>query len=435
MSYRLTLAWTVLTAGALAFGAKVASAEPVPITVRAYDEDPGGKALADPVEAQVGAALAADGRFAFTSVVDRLEPPVEVARALGRADLAIIDAETAFQQMDLAKAKTLITGAIASYQRYLPELAARGGGVTPLRDAWIKLAKSRFFDGDLDGARDALRYVFVLDPKVEYDPTTFPPQMKKMVIEAKLLFETLGPGKLVVDSDPNGAVAWLNGVKLDKPTPTDVVAAPPGPNYVSVRRRGWAPLTTVVEENGSGDQATALESLTRYPKHPIADLERARAHLDESDTPAGLAAACGVLGVKMLVLVRFAKVAAPTGDTRLTAYLYDARPNRILKRASIVTTADGAPSAAHALTGELLRGVRLDGIYIPPKPPVRPNWWQRFSVSTRDHFDRFHHSKYFWYVVGGAAGAVALGVGLGVGIGVSQHQQTIGQAVILLGGN
>jgi hypothetical protein len=38
-------------------------------------------------------------------------------------------------------------------------------------------------------------------------------------------------------------------------------------------------------------------------------------------------------------------------------------------------------------------------------------------------------------VVGGAAGAVALGVGLGVGIGVSQHQQTIGQAVILLGGN
>lgn len=423
----LVMAVTLSVAG-------VASAEPASarprITVRAYGEDPGAAGLAEPVEAQVGEVLAQDPRLAFTPLSDLLEPPLEAARALGRADLAIIDAESAFQEMDLAKAKTLIAQAMSAYQRYLPELAARGGGVTPLRDAFIKLAKTRFFDGDLDGAKDALRYVFVLDPKVEFDETIFPPQMKKMVIEAKLLYETLGPGKLAIDSDPSGAVVWLNGQKLDHPTPT-TADAPPGPNYVSVLHRGYAPLTSIVEVNGSGGTSTALEPLERRKDHPIADIERARVKLDTSDQPPMLAGACKKLGVEMLLLVRFAP--SPSG-LRVTDVLYDARPNRILKRASQVVPAAEAPAAAAELAGELLRGVRTDGVWVPPAPPPKPSWWAGFTHRTREDFDRFHHWKYFWYAVGGAAGAVALGVGLGVGLGVAHHQAGIDQSVILLGG-
>src|SRR6476620_4427550 len=183
------------------------------VTLHAYEED-GALATADAVEYAVGEVLAGDGRLTFRTI-DALLQPGDPARELGVADIQLVDAERAFSGMELDEARKLLEQAIATYQKRLPQLAGRGGGVTPLRDAWLKVSKTRFFDGDGDGARDALRYALTLDPQVTFAKAMFPPTMKKTFVEGRLLFETLGPGKLRLDSDPPGATVYVTGVKRD----------------------------------------------------------------------------------------------------------------------------------------------------------------------------------------------------------------------------
>jgi len=400
------------------------------LTLHAYEED-AGIPIAQSFEAAAGERLAGDARLHYQPLADLLEPSEFALRALGEADLAVADAEKAFAEMDLDHAKKLLKQAILTYQRYLPLLQARGGNIEPLRDAWIKLAKTRFFDGNADGAGDALRYVFVLDPTVTFNPKQFPPQMKKAVVEAKLLFETLGTGKLTVDSDPPGAVAWLNGVRLAKPTPSEPVDAPAGPNLISYQRRGYAPSSAIFENGGGGEAAHALQSLSRYPGNPLGPLDRARLSLDASDTPPHLKGAAQALGVELILLVRFERSGA---HTRITAYLYDARPDRILKRTTRVAGDGEVDVAAKTLAVEALLGVRLDGASQPPHPARGPGWFARFSDKTKTDFTRFYKWKYFWYVVGGVAGAAVIGSAVGGGVAAQQHQRSVNNAVVLFGG-
>jgi hypothetical protein len=393
------------------------------------DADP---ALADSMEAAFAEVLQRDSRVRFRSIADTLEPPEKAARELGRADIALIDAEKAFSEMDLDKAKNLLKDAIQTYQRYLPELAQRGGGTEGLRDAWVKLSKTRFFDGDADGARDALRYAFVLDPKLNYTKSMFPPQMKKAVVEAKLLFEALGPGKIQIDSDPPGAAAYLNGVKLEKPTPSTPADAQPGPNFINYRRRGYQPVGAIFENNGGGETAQAVKTLERPSPNPYGPMDRARAGLDQADAPfPSLKEACKLLDVDMLLLAR-------REGGQVTVALYDARPDRILKRAKKAAADEvQAADAARDLARTLLDGVRLDGVYQPPVPPKKPSRWQLFSEKSREDLSRFRHSKYFWPVIGGILGVVVVGAaaaGGGAAAAVA-HQQEISRSVILLGGH
>src|SRR5581483_1288755 len=196
------------------------------------------------------------------------------------ADKALADAKQAYADMDLDKAKPLIETALKTYQKFMPDMAGRPDGIAPMRDGFVLLANVRFFEGNQDGARDALRYVFVLDGSVRYNKTLFPAQMKKLVVEARLLYETLGTGRLVIDSDPQGAIVWLNGIKLPDRTPTQPIDAPNGPNFISYGRRGYAPMTQAFEVNGGGEAAHPLASLSRDPNNPIGPIDRARAAID-----------------------------------------------------------------------------------------------------------------------------------------------------------
>jgi tetratricopeptide (TPR) repeat protein len=417
------------------------------ITVHAYEEsaDPAAGAQADQIEARVGAALAGDARVAFSPALALLEPPDQATRSLGMADLDVADAEKAFAAMELDEAKKLLERAIATYQKNLPALADRKTRLKPLRDAWLKLAKTRFFDGNQEGARDALRYAFALDPAVGYSKALFPPTMKKTVVEAKLLFETLGPGKLAIDSDPPGATVLLDGVRLDKPTPTEVAEATPGPHYVTFVHRGFATVTALVENRGEGEASSAVQSLPRPERNPFGPFDRARAQLDKTEQPPHLKSAAEALGVELLILVR--TDASPGGTTRrVSAYLYDARPDRVLKRIEKTAPVGEVPQAAGALVGPLLDEVRLDGVLpaAPPPPPRPPTWWARFSeharadlvrfsTNTRTEMVRFYHWKYFWYVVGGVAGAVVVSTAVGAGV-AAHNRQTADNTVVLLGG-
>ena len=385
------------------------------------------------IEAAMGEVLAADPRLKFVALGDLLSPPDAAQQALADADKALADAKQAYADMDLDKAKPLLETALKAYQKYLPELAARPDSITPMRDGFIELANVRFFEGNQDGARDALRYVFALDGSVRWNKATFPQQMKKLVVEARLLYDTLGSGRLVIDSDPQGASVWLNGLKLPDRTPTQPIDAPNGPNFISYARRGWAPMTQAFVVDGGGADSHALATLSRHPHNPLAPIDRARAAIDDSPTPPSLKEACAQLGVDMLVVVRTSRTGERDDEqTQLvTAYLYDARAARVINRIEKKVEGD-LPATARVLAGELFRGMRLDGVWAPPKAPSRPKWHQRLWSEAKVDWGRFRGWKGFWYVVGGVAGAAVIGAVVG---GTVSHQRSIAADTILLGGN
>ncbi len=399
------------------------------VTAHAYEEESTG-ALADAVEGGLAEELGADARLKFIPLFDILDPPDAVPRSLGEADLDTVDSDDAMAQGDTDKAKQLLEKALVTYQKYLPQLASRGGGLLPFRDAWIKLARARFFDGDQKGARDAMRYVFIVDPTLKWDAKIFPPAMKKVVVESRLLFETLGPGLLTIDSDPPDATVYLNGVRVEKTTPVERVPAPPGPNYISFVRRGWQPVTAIFEVAGGSETGSAVRALEHYPGRPLQPLNRARLELEKPGAPPTLKDGAAKLGVDMLVLVRLGS--ADSGGTRLVAYLYDARVNKILKREEKTTTDEQVGATARELGRELLAGVPLNGVMLAPAPPKAPSLGERMAASMR----RFRHSKAFWYVVGGVAGVVVVGAAVGLGVGLAPHSGlTPGEQVVLIGGH
>ena len=386
------------------------------------------------IESAMGEVLAADARLRFVPLAAILSPPEVAQKALADADKALADAKKAYDDMDLDTAKPLLETALKTYQRYLPELAARPDAIAPMRDGFIELANLRFFEGNEDGARDALRYVFALDGTVRWNKAIFPPQMKKLVVEARLLYETLGAGRLVIDSDPQGASVWLNGNKLPDHTPAQPIDAPNGPNFISYARRGYAPLTQAFVVAGGGEESHALATLSRYPHNPLAPLDRARATIDDSPTPPSLKEACAALGVDMVVVVRTSRAGERDDEQPqiLTAYLYDARPARIINRLEMKVEGD-LGATARVIARELFAGVRLDGVWEPPRGPKRPKWNQRLWSSVKQDWGRFRTWKGFWYVVGGVAGAAV--VGTVAGAAAYSNQRTIAADTILLGGH
>ncbi|MCU1282993.1 MAG: hypothetical protein JWM53_6539, partial [bacterium] len=386
------------------------------------------------IEAAMGEVLAADARLRFTTLGALVSPPEVAQTALADADKALADARQAYADMDLARAKPLIETALKTYQRFLPEMSARADTIAPMRDGFILLANVRFFEGNQDGARDALRYVFVLDGTVRYNKTQFPLQMKKVVVEARLLYETLGAGRLIIDSDPQGAAVWLNGVRLPDRTPTQPIDAPNGPNFISYGRRGYAPMTQAFVVAGGGEESHALATLSRPPKNPLAPIDRARAKIDDAPAPSSLKEACAQLGVDLLVVVKTSRAGDREDEQPqiLTAYLYDARPARVINRLEMKVEGD-LPATARVLVRELLHGVRLDGVWQAPRIVVGPSWNQRLWGDVKGDWVRFRQWKGFWYVVGGIAGAAVVGAVAG-GVAYS-NQRNVASDIVLLGGH
>ena len=409
-------------------------AHPPRITAHAYDEDAAG-VLAGQVEGAVAEALGVDERLHFISKGDLLTPVDQTPRLLGEADVEAVDADEALAQGDADKAKQLLEKALKTYQGLLPQLAARGGGIEPFRDAWMKLARARFFDGDQKGARDAMRFVFVLDPTIKWDPKRFPAPMKKVVVESRLLFDTLGPGTLNIDSDPPGATVYLNGKKLDKTTPLEAVPAQAGPNYISYERRDWLPVSAIFEVSGGGESASAVRSLDHFPGRPLQAINRAQKQLDHGAGKGAYPAApmlkegAEKLNVDMLLLVRLEREEA---GLKLIGYLYDSRTDTIVKRADKLAPENDLGQSARELANELTTGVRLDGLVEKVVAPRGPSAGERLSASMK----AFRHWKGFWYVVGGVAGAIVIGtaVGVGVGVGGQRHGLSPGEQVVLIGG-
>src|SRR5258706_13547864 len=85
------------------------------ITIHAYDEEATHE-RAEAVEAAAGDQLSRDVRLTFKPFSSLVEPSEDVPRLLGQADIQVLDADKSFGEMDLEKAKQLLTEALETYK-------------------------------------------------------------------------------------------------------------------------------------------------------------------------------------------------------------------------------------------------------------------------------------------------------------------------------
>jgi hypothetical protein len=361
-------------------------------------------------------ALADDPRLSVRSVELGVEP---ATGPLDLADAAAIQSAHLFDELDLDDARTDAIKAIAGYEEHLPQLVQRDGNAKRLRDTHMLLAKINFFASNPDAAKEALRRAFVLDPKLTYTPTVFPMQMRRVVVEARLLFDTLGAGVINVRSEPPDAEIWLNGIKLPHRTPSKIDAEP-GPNTVELRLPGYRAArrsAEVVSSKGDPQIAITLER----DDSPEGRARAASVAIAAGKTPPDLDALAGALDVGALIFVHASMQA--NGSVLLIGGLHDAargandvRDERTANVADLETEVD---ELVHALVARL-----------EAPAPLAVTRVRHQSGSSSD----FRHSKYFWWTVG-AAGVVAVGVALGVGLGIAAHNAQVARETVLLGGN
>jgi hypothetical protein len=407
------------------------------ITVHVYDED--GPSVAGDVLSAVAGVVAQDSRVGYRDLGELVDSADEADRVIAGADANLKAATAAFDQMDLENARSKVDDAIKAYERYLPLLGDRDQ-LDHVRDAWIRLSAIRFFDGNNDGARDALRHVFVYDPKVDYTPQLFLPQMKKAVIEGRLMFDALGPGKIAVESEPPGAVIFLNGSKKGE-TPFTIEDAPPGPNLLTVVHRGFAPRSANLEIAGGGESVSSELTLARFANDPYAPLGQAHGVVGADVAPAPVLEAMKRVKVDMIVLTRM----MPSGDKqKVVCYLYDARSRRLVRQAEKTGPLDTIAETATKAAVELMDRVPVDGLagmLPPPKEPKvegpkGPSLFERMGARLSAQWKEWDEYVLFRPLLIGIAATVVVGVALGVGIGVWEHEQRMRQIendVVLFG--
>ncbi|MDB4965022.1 MAG: putative solute binding protein [Myxococcales bacterium] len=380
-----------------------------------------------PVRTGVAETYSGDGRLLYRPLSELVPETVEdPAAALKKADDDLEEGDKAFSGMDIAPARQRLEAAVAGYATWLPELIQRDGGTTKLQTAWVLLAKAYFFDGDAGDTKTALRHCLTLDSQLAYKANVFPPQMKRAVSEVRLQYEVAGLGKLRVETTPKGATVYVDGVVRPGLTP-QTLELESGPHDVRLELAGHKRAVLQAEVPGGG--AVELSAaLPAAPSNADATFASVRARLDDPMPPAELARVAEKLGVELIAIVTVSPLAA--GRVSLRGWLYDARRNLVLKRA----TREAAGSDEELrLSGRyfaqaLIAGVRLDGR--PEPPPHRDTFAEKWQ--------RFRESKWFWPVVGGVAGLALTGAAVGVGVGVSQRRgvdDDAASAVVLTGGH
>ena len=393
------------------------------------------------VRASMESLLERDPRIALRVI----DIGVDAGTPFGPAVDAANKAARNFRAMDLDVAKPQIEEAIKIYEEHIDVLASEAG-LRPLRDAHIVLAKIRFFESDFDGAKDALRRAFVLDPKLQYSAQLFPPQMRRVVIEARLLFDTLGTAKISVTSEPTGATVLLNGKALGVHTPTSF-AAPAGPNVVQLQMPGYEPGRQMVDVGGDTKTVPAVGLVLQRSSGDGRIREATAALAGGRPVTVDLDAVASGLSADALMLVHVA--ASSEMRFRLTGGLF-VRPHPVVirkgkkSRALPVSQEDKSlidprlerGGVTPTLEGESEIMARAFAEHLQER--VAPESIAKFEDAPKSDDDRggFRQSKAFWWVVGGAAaGVVVVGLAVGLGVGFSEHSKDIGRETVLLGGH
>ncbi len=351
------------------------------------------------------AAFAGDTRVVLVDVDGYLHDVDAEKTALAEADAAVDAANTQIMNLDLDAALVAVRKAVDSYEHYLPQLRERDGNLGRLTNAHRLLANASFLNQDTDAAMVSLHRMFVLRPDLTYKRALFPPQMEQLVNAEQARMAALPRGSLDLDSLPRRAQLLVNGQPVGV-APQSVPDLVPGPNYVTALMPGHPPTTVIVEVEPGPVITSAKIPLEAYPDDPFAKLAAARPEVGGVGIGPRLSAAAARLGKPELLLL----IVPEAGENLMLAgYLYDTRSGRLIGKARGESDPAYPGPPAEALARTLTRDVPLDG---GAGAVVEPMVVKRKSGPGA--LTRFRRSRWFWPVVGGAAGVVVLSVVIGV---------------------
>jgi hypothetical protein len=356
------------------------------------------------------AYLVAEDRVEYRSLDSVLLDTTAADQALADADANLATARAKLQDLDLAEAGKLLKAAVATYEREMYRLSTRAKPVAALVNAYRLLTATRYIDGDTEGARDALRRARILDPDLAYDNTLFPPKMRRIFTEVKLLQDELGKGAIYVTSDPPGAEVLVNGAPAGV-APVKVPGLAAGPNYVTLVLTGFVPTTVTVEVVG-GEEKRVEQALKRFDDDPAPLVERTRASLGEPTMSSGMRELARRVRADLMVLA----FVREDGDTvNVSLYLYDARFGKLVRQVRKSVLRAELEASVPAMLKELDPGGAAAGVIeIVKPPPKRPNRIWTLAL-------KYRHWKYFWHSVA-IAGALVL-TSIVVGVAVSAQDR------------
>jgi hypothetical protein len=349
----------------------------------------------------VEASLAKDAKVAYAPLEAVLLDVVADDKALADADAKVGAARAKIDELDLAEATKLLKVAIAAYEKLLHRLAARPKPTEPLVEAYKLLTAARFIDGDQEGAREALRRARVLDPELAYDAKLFPPKMRRIFTEVKLLQDELGKGAVAVTSDPPGAEVLVNGVSAGI-APLKLPGLASGLNYITLVQPGYLPTTTSVEVVG-GEEKKVEQALGRFDDDPAPGLERTRSGLGELTVSSAMRDLARRLKADLLLL---AFVREDGENVNLSLYLYDVRGGKLVRTVKKTVTRPEVEATAAIMATEIEPGMAAVELALV-KPPKRPSLIWTYAV-------KFRRWKYFWPTVAVTGALVLTAIILGV---------------------
>ncbi|MBI5477536.1 MAG: PEGA domain-containing protein [Deltaproteobacteria bacterium] len=351
----------------------------------------------------VEASLTKDSRVAYVPMEAVLLDAAADDKALADADAKVGAARAKIEELDLAVATKLLKAAIAAYEKLLHRLAARPKPIEPLVDAYKLLTAARFIDGDQEGAREALRRARVLDPELAYDAKLFPPKMRRVFTEVKLLQDELGKGTVAVTSDPPGAEVLVNGVSAGI-APLKLPGLASGLNYITLLQPGYLPTTTSVEVVG-GEEKKVDQALGRFDDDPAPLLERTRASLGELTLSSAMRDLARRLKADLLLL---AFVREEGENVNLSLYLYDVRTGKLVRSVKKTVPRAEVEATAAIMATEIEPGTAAAVDLALTKPRAKkPNLVWAYAV-------KFRRWKYFWPTVAVTGALVLTAIILGV---------------------
>jgi hypothetical protein len=152
-------------------------------------------------------AARASGRFEVVPTHELFEPgaasersrKLESARARMAAGLAALD------ELDTAKG-------VEAFAEAVKQLKETDTSLTfdDLLKAWVLKAASHAMGGEASQAKQEIERILAVQPKAEFTPQFFPPELIKFVEQQRRLANS-AKGELNVRSDPSGANVWVNG--------------------------------------------------------------------------------------------------------------------------------------------------------------------------------------------------------------------------------
>jgi len=333
--------------------AKPAAVEAAPASVALAFEgtDPGTRDQAQKVEAELGEALARDGRLA------QAKPAVQAAAAapIDDGDLAahLKAAKDAYDGLDLdTAAKEYGLAVRAAFEH--PEHA----DVEKVAEIFLAMGAAYQLNADLPHAEAAYRFALALRPEIQADPQLFGPDLRKSIDAQRQSLQAAAATTLDVEVDgPSGAQVTVDGQDAGT-SPVRGYKVLPGRHLVLAKAQGFTAAAQVVAAT-AGESNAAKLSLEETAEHKLMAGARARALGERTlaKPGPGISELAQKSGAKLVAVGALSS--SPQGTTHLDLVLFDAqRGERVAGIArELEVEGSGFPAQMDALARELAQDV------------------------------------------------------------------------------